>query len=73
MLPGHPGKIPDLVVRGPEYYQDILVIFRTSADEVRNITRIFGSFPDLVGNIPLAAAKIIENQPALTILKKCGQ
>ena len=67
MLPGHPGKIPNLVV------QDILVIFGTSVDEVRNITRIFGSFPDLVGNIPLAATKIIENQPALTILKKYGQ
>ena len=25
--------------RGPEYYQHVLVIFRTSADEVRNLTK----------------------------------
>ena len=25
--------------RGPEYYQDVLVIFRTSTDEVQNLTR----------------------------------
>ena len=60
--------MPDLLVRGPKYYQEgnlrsgklparswilltrsgklpkILEIFRTSAEQVRNITRIFGNF-----------------------------
>ena len=43
MLPRGPiligfGNIPDLRVRGPEYYQWVLVIFRTSSAEVRNVT-----------------------------------
>ena len=38
ILPGGPGKIPDLAQRDPEKHQDILVIFRTSLAEVRNIT-----------------------------------
>ena len=52
MLPVCSGNIPDLNRRGPECYQYVLVTFRTSTDEVRNMTRIFGNIPDLAGNIP---------------------
>ena len=61
MLPGHTGHIPDLGVRGPEYYQDILVTFRTSnidlVDPRRPRPGILpgetGNIPDLmIGNIP---------------------
>ena len=37
-IPDLAGNIPDLVGRGPEYYQWLLVIFRTSLCEVRNVT-----------------------------------
>ena len=43
MLPEATGNIPDLAQRGPEYYQDLLVRFRTlvkfrTSSEVREIT-----------------------------------
>ena len=58
MLPVATGNIPDLIVRGPESYQDLLVRFRTTLFEVRIITRIFGNIPDLPGNIPDLAGNI---------------
>ena len=39
MLPEAIGNIPDLSERGPEKHQGILVIFRTSSVEVRNVTK----------------------------------
>ena len=61
MLPVSSGNIPDLKRRGPEYYQDILVTFRTSnidlVDPRRPRSGILpgetGNIPDLmIGNIP---------------------
>ena len=39
MLPEAIGNIPDLSERGPEKHQGILVIFRTSSVEFRNVTK----------------------------------
>ena len=58
ILPVATGDIPDLVGRGPGYYQYLLVTFRTSSAEVRKNTRIFGNIPDLKGNIPDLAGNI---------------
>ena len=62
MLPEATGNIPDLSERGPEKHQGILVIFRTSSVEVRNVTKEAnlrsGKLPARSGILPARSGKL---------------